>query len=236
MSLSRHRLLLALFAIGLSAVMICVAHALWIVQSDRHLSISLSGLWRIWFGSNTQTSGLLVNLDGSPASLSVTSNIPQLFLAIVTLFTNAAFVEMTQADEYVRFLTKRATLRVSNPSGKQRGTYLLGMPYRYVGPMLAITSASVVLVYTDSTSTNLAQPYVFTTSNLSFSPLAIVVSFVLAGLVVVTSIYFGFKRLQRFHLQVVEFLKVKWGVVEPGHCSFSTSNLITEPEEEIKYK
>jgi hypothetical protein len=116
--------------------MICVTYALWIVQSDRHLSISLSGLWWLGFGSNTQTSGLLVNLDGSPASLSVTLNIPQLFLAIVTLFTNAAFAEMTQADEYVRFLTKQATLRVSNPSSEQRGTYLLGMPYRYAGPML----------------------------------------------------------------------------------------------------
>jgi hypothetical protein len=157
--------------------MICVTYALWIVQSDRHLSISLSGLWWLGFGSNTQTSGLLVNLDGSPASLSVTSNIPQLFLAIVALSTNAAFVEMTQADEYVRFLTKRATLRVSNPSGEQRGTYLLGMPYRYAGPMLAITSAahwsifqSIVLAYIDSTSTNPAQPYGFTTSDLSFSP------------------------------------------------------------------
>ena len=263
MSLRRHRLLLALFVIGLLAVMICVAYTLWIVQSDRHLSISISGLWRLGFGSNTQTSGLLVNLDGSPASLSVTSNIPQLFLAIVTLFTNAAFVEMTQADEYVRFLTKRATLRVSNPSGEQRGTYLLGMPYRYAGPMLAITSAvhwsisqSIVLVYIDSTSTNPATPYVFTTSDLSFSPLAIVVSLVLAGVLVVTTIAFGFKRLPSkiplasscsLALSAAvhpggtaapfqEFLKVKWGVVEPGHCSFSTSNLITEPEEEIKYK
>jgi hypothetical protein len=82
-----------------------------------------------------------------------------------------------------------------------------------------------------------------------------VVSFVLVGLLVVTTITFGFKRLPSkiplasscslalsaavhpggtaapFH----EFLKVKWGVVECVQCSFSTSNLITEPEE-IKCK
>jgi hypothetical protein len=141
MTLRGHCLLLALFALGLLAITGCVAYALRIVQSDRNLSISLSGLWRLRFGLNTQTSGLLMNLNGSPASLSMISNIPPLFLAIVTLFTNAAFIEMTQADEYVRFLTKRATLRVSNPSGEQRGTYLLGMPHRYAGPLLAITSA-----------------------------------------------------------------------------------------------
>ena len=266
MSLSRHRILLVLFAVGLLACVICVAYALYIVQSDRHLSISLSGLWQLGFGSNTKTSALLVNLDGSPASLAMTSNIPQVFLAIITLFTNAAFVEMTQADEYVRFLTKRATLRVSNPSGEQRGTYLLGMPYRYAIPTLAITSAvhwsisqSIVLVYIDSTSTNLANPFAFTTSDLSFSPLAIVVSLVLAGVLVVTTIAFGFKRLpskiplasscslalsaavhpRGTAAPYAEFLKVKWGVVECGpnigHCSFSTSNNITEPREDRRY-
>jgi hypothetical protein len=131
MSLRRHRILLGLFFIGLLACTICLSYVLYIVTSDRHLPISFSGLWQLGFGLNTKTSALLTNLDGPPASFAMISNIPQLFLAIVTLVTNAAFVEMTQADEYVRFLTKRATLRVSTPSGKQRGTYLLGIPSRY---------------------------------------------------------------------------------------------------------
>ena len=269
MSLRRHRILLGLFFIGLLACTICLSYALYIVASHRHLPISLSGLWQLGFGLNTKTSALLTNLDGSPASLAMISNIPQLFLAIVTLVTNAAFVEMTQADEYVRFLAKRATLRVSTPSGKQRGTYLLGMPYRYAIPILAITSTvhwtisqSIVPVYIDSTSTNPADFFYsvpYTTSDLSFSPLAIVVSVVLAGALVISMLMLGFKRLppkiplasscslalsaavhpRGTAAPYAEFLEVKWGMVESGpdigHCSFTTSNNVTEPPEDIQY-
>ena len=76
MSLRRHRILLGLVFIDLLACTNCLSYALYIVGSDRHLPISLSGLWQLGFGLNTKTSAFLTNLDGSPASLAMISNIP----------------------------------------------------------------------------------------------------------------------------------------------------------------
>lgn len=45
--------------------------------------------------------------------------------------------------------------------------------------------------------------------------------------------------IDSFLLLYAEFLEVKWGMVESGpdtgHCSFTTSNNVTEPPEDILY-
>ena len=104
---------------GFIAVVICVAYALYIVHSDRKLAITWVGLLELGFGSTSVSGELDMNLQGSSMdALAVQSNIPQIFLAIIALVVNDAFIEMTQAASYARFAVSRKTLRVSVPAGK----------------------------------------------------------------------------------------------------------------------
>jgi hypothetical protein len=70
--------------------------------------------------SNTSTLGLVL-----------ISNSPQLLLSILYLNYNGLFSCMLAADEWSRFRQTRKSLRVTSPSGQQRSTYFLSLPYKY---------------------------------------------------------------------------------------------------------
>lgn len=134
-----------------------------------------------------------MNVGGSSmAGLAVQANIPQTFLAIITLKKNAAFVEMTQAAEYAQFARTRKTLRVSVPIGNQRGTHLFSMPLRYAIPVQGIAAA---LQWTISQSIIPLQVTFLPTDggiqfedlfDLAFSPLAIIASTVMSGVLLLS--------------------------------------------------
>jgi hypothetical protein len=77
------------------------------------------------------TTGTLVN--------SLLSNLPQLLLSICYFFFNGICTSMATAQERDSFATSRKGLRVSQPSGSQRSTYFLQLPYKYSIP-LTVTS------------------------------------------------------------------------------------------------
>lgn len=203
MSRGRLHALILLLPGGFAVVVAVVIYTLYIVHSDRGLSISFSGLRKLGFGSTTISSDLDMNATGSVTSLAVQANIPQIFLAIVTLVTNAALVEMTQAAEYAQFSVSPKTLRVSEPTGSQRGTHLFSMPYKFAAPVQAITAAlhwcisqsiipvQVTALPTDRSSsadnlTNIA--------DIGFSPLAIIASTVMAGTLVIATLVVSSRR------------------------------------------
>lgn len=189
---------------GLIAVLIVVAYALYIVHSDRHLSISPYGLYSLGFGSTTTSADLNMNVNsGSVTALAVQANIPQIILAVITLVTNAALVEMTQAAEYASFSKARKPLRVSEPVGAQRGTYLFSMPYKFAIPVQIITAAlhwcisqSIIPVKVTSLPTDGSYIDSQDTADLAFSPLAIVASTVMAGVLVIATLSLGLRKLQ----------------------------------------
>jgi hypothetical protein len=77
------------------------------------------------------TTGTLVN--------ALLANVPQLLLSISYFFFNGLCTAMATAQEWNSFATVRKGLRVSQPSGCQRSTYFLQLPYRY-GLPLTVTS------------------------------------------------------------------------------------------------
>ncbi|KAJ9615482.1 hypothetical protein H2200_001557 [Cladophialophora chaetospira] len=202
MSRRRVRFVILLLCGGLIAVIICLAYTLYIVHSDRKLPITWTGLLELGFGSTSISEDLEMNLDGSSmASLSVLANIPQIFLAIITLMTNAAFVEMTQAAEYSSFSRSAKYLRVSKPIGMQRGTYLFSMPYKYAIPIQGITAAlhwtvsqSIVPLQVSALTTDGSLPF-DDVLDLAFSPLAIIASTIMAALLLISVLLYGLRNL-----------------------------------------
>lgn len=202
MSRGRVRFVVFLLCAGIIAVVTCLAYALYIVHSDRKLAITWEGLVELGFGSTSISEDLEMNLDGSSmASLSVLANIPQIFLAVITLMTNAAFVEMTQAAEYASFSRSPKHLRVSKPIGRQRGTYLFSMPYRYAIPVQGITAAlhwtisqSIVPLQVSMLATDGGEP-LDDVLDLAFSPLAIIASTVMAAVLLISVLVYGLRKL-----------------------------------------
>ncbi len=75
------------------------------------------------------TSGLLVN--------SIIANIPQVVLSLIYFSYNGLFTSMSLATEWSSFAKKRKGLRVSSqPTGSQRSSYFLQLPYRFAVPLI----------------------------------------------------------------------------------------------------
>ncbi|KIW29718.1 uncharacterized protein PV07_05508 [Cladophialophora immunda] len=242
-SMNRRRLLIliGIFIGGLVLVGIITGYALYIVRHDRRLPISWRSLWNLGFGSTTVSGELDMNESGSVTSLAFVSNIPQVFLAFITLVTNAAMVEMTQAADYAQFAPKSQRLRVSEAVGSQDGTYLLGMPYNYAIPTISITallhwcvSQSIIPIKVTAPSTD-SQALDFGTADLVFSPLATIASAVMGGVLVIATLLLGLQTLkppmplasscslalsaavhpyEEIVDQTAIYVPVKWGVVE----------------------
>ena len=127
------------------------------------VSSSLSSLWDIGFGAvnanslvvtgitSTGSGGLLLNI--------LLANLPQGIFSFLYLTYNGLYTCMLPADEWSRFAHQRKSLRVTSPTGPQRSTYYLHLPYLYSIPLLILSGALHWLV---SQSIFLARVTVFT--------------------------------------------------------------------------
>ncbi|KAF2229177.1 hypothetical protein EV356DRAFT_20588 [Viridothelium virens] len=95
---------------------------IWGSGSQRHLSFAKSSF---------NTAGVLFN--------AWLANAPQLLLSMSYMVTNSLCTSMSVALEWDRYASQRKGLRVTDPVGKQRGTYFLQLPYRRAVP-LVVTS------------------------------------------------------------------------------------------------
>jgi hypothetical protein len=112
---------------------------------------------------------------------------------------------MLMAKEWSEFAHVRKTLRVTAPSGQQRSTYYLQLPYRYAIPLLVtsmllhwLTSQAIFLdrrivqqvwwnePYTDNT--------VGSVSTVGYSPLAVMLCLVLGLIMVIALLVMGFRK------------------------------------------
>jgi hypothetical protein len=176
---------------------------------------SISDLLVFGFGSivPAKTTASLVSLDSTPIptygyevlptstgdtsrmvftavrTAAVVANVPQLFMTILYMSYNDLFTRMLLGNEWASYATERKSLRVSAPTGEQRSTHFLTLPYRHSVPLLI---ASVLLHWLVSRTLFVVQIYSrdFTSgvevglnaTYVQFSPLALILVLVVLGL------------------------------------------------------
>lgn len=107
----------------------------------RKIPTSLSGLWKLGFGSLTPFTYLVIGLPREdPAGLIsnvLLANLPQLILSILYIFINAMLSTFLVQREFSRMHVTRKPLRVSEPRGIQRSSFFISLPLRYGIPLYA---------------------------------------------------------------------------------------------------
>ncbi|RYN29959.1 hypothetical protein AA0113_g682 [Alternaria arborescens] len=204
------------------------------------------------------------NMPRDVITNAVIANTPQLFLSFLYFSYNALFTAMLMGYEWLSYSRKRKGLRVSRqPSGAQRSTYFLQLPYRFGIPLMVLSgtlhwlvSQSIFLVAIDFYDTfgnpGSAWSCGLGYKTLGYSPPAMASVIVLAGIMVISIIAFGYIPYKRgmplagtcsmaisaaCHPAVrvedgnsIAEQKLKWGVVSTGvdglgHCAFSAGNV-----------
>ncbi|KAH0559279.1 hypothetical protein GP486_004203 [Trichoglossum hirsutum] len=214
-------------------------------------------------GVGTVTSDSLIGIDfagrgpGGLLANVLLANAPQGVLSFLYLTYNGIFTCMLNADEWSRFAHQRKFLRVTSPSGKQRSTYYLQLPYTYALPLLALSgtlhwlvSQSIFLARINTSSRDSGEDLVYSTSTCGFSCIAIIFVIIVGSVAVFGGIGMGFRRypagiplaggcsaaisaachpLPNENVDA-PFLPLQWGVVSQGHCSFD-AGLVEKPKE-----
>jgi hypothetical protein len=220
---------------------------------DKPFSISEMG-----FGTVTG-----VNLLSTSTTLMgsvLLANSPQVVLSYLYFAFNALYTNMFVAREWATFAHERKALRTTAPRGQQRNTYFLTVPFRYAFPMAVVSgtfhwlvSQSLFMVritVTESRTRRIAEEE--SISTCGYSPLAIILTFVVAAVIALAGIAMGRLKYSAgmplasscsaaisaaCHPPVEDvdahLLPVQWGVVSyenrasdgeegVGHCSFSS--------------
>lgn len=195
------------------------------LQNTELASTSISHLWSLGFGTVTAES--LVSLDSNKNHIVITimiANSPQLILSFLYLTYNGLYTCMLLADEWNDYAHNRKALRVTSPSGAQRSTYRLQLPYKYGVPLIIMSgllhwlvSQSIFLarvsVYNDSGGEDSTE----SVSTCGYSCIAIIFTIIVGFLVVMLGIANGFR-------------KYKPGMPLAGSCSAAISAACHPPE------
>jgi hypothetical protein len=192
-------------------------------------------------------------------------NSPQLVLSMCYLGLNNICTFLASAEEWNNFAHTRKGLRVSQPTGEQRSTYFLQLPYRWATPLMItsgvlhwLLSQSFFLVRVDFFERDSTDPNDKSKSACGFSSLSLLVFFISSFLLMCAIGWAISRRMQQRippaasrslvisaschpHTDEVDthLKRVKWGVVEGfgyvRHCSFS-ANPVKKPEAGKTYR
>jgi hypothetical protein len=159
---------------------------------------SLSTWWTDYgfgeYSKDTYPSVDLERLASAPALATVlVANTPQFAVTVSYYFYNNVLTSMLASAEYDSYGVRRAGLRVSWPkkNTSQRSTYWLSIPYKYCVPLL-VTYMALHWTVSQSLFYVLIVPYgpdlqidsSGAASSLAYSPVAILVSIILGGVMV----------------------------------------------------
>lgn len=135
--------------------------------------------------------------------LELLSNMPQLLFSGAYLLYNNVFTNIVLGGEFSSFARIRQSLRVTAPQGLQRSTYWLTLPYRFILPM---TTMMALLHWTISRGLFLVQITEYNNpdhangktieADLTWSPVPILVSVCIGGLLMLALAGFAMRRLQ----------------------------------------
>lgn len=173
-----------------------------------------------WKLPSVGAQGLIVNV--------LIANIPQLVLSVLYFAYNALFTSMSLSAELSLFAlpSHRKGLRVSaRPSGAQRSTYFLQLPYRFACPLIVtsgllhwLVSQSIFLVAVDALTIGSEDDAVSNREHTGerdymtcgYSPLAMLLVLIVGALMIIAALVFGTRRLAS-------------GVPVAGSCSAAIS-------------
>lgn len=131
------------------------------------------------------------------------SNSPQAILSYLYVTYNGLFSCMLLVSEWNGFAHERKPLRVTSPTGKQRSSYWLQLPYKYGIPLLVMSGMLHLLV---SQSIFSARVLVFDYKNeektsasiftAGYSPIAIIIVIILGSIAIIFGILTGSRKCQ----------------------------------------
>ena len=175
------------------------------LNKKRGVSLDFASLWRLGFGAPHQDAIVLYDISElNFIGMAMLANIPQIFLAAVWLLYMGIMTSMFLAADWATFGTSGHTLQVSSPAGRQRGSWLLGAPPSYGVFLLVLqmvlhwlVSQSIFVISvsfrTPDGSVPTRSPSGFV--NAGFSPVGIIFSVIVSGLLVLSVIVMAMRRM-----------------------------------------
>ena len=232
------------------------------VVGRKNAGYQSNSIWSVGFG--TVDAGYLVHgtINAPILANALIVNLPQLMLSVVYVICNTLLTSMLRSAEYSSFSLRRQSLRVSEPTGIQRSTYWLQLPFRYATPLIVVSgvlhwvvSESVFLVNITVTGNAPGS----STSACGWSEAALICVLILLGLAVAILLGIAFFRRyppglvaedlgsmaisKRCHppcgMEDTTRFRVKFGFVEreqgdgKGRLGFSTGTVETLREEDV---
>ncbi|MCJ1466111.1 hypothetical protein MMC07_004730 [Pseudocyphellaria aurata] len=183
----------------------------WVPIKVRWARADLKTLWRLGVGAVSVRT--LINWPAGPSTLVgnvLLANLAQPILSFIYFIYNGIFTCMLAEREWNGFGQKRGGLRVTSiPSGSQRSSYFLQLPYRFAIPIMLLScllhwlvSQSIFLVAVEAweqgVPAHTVQQQQITTNSETFtcgySPIAIIFVIILAVFMMLFGIGMGMKR------------------------------------------
>ena len=198
-------------------------------------SRSISHLWSLGFGNFSSETLIWINgshdLSGADGVMLMVlvANSPQLILSFLYFSYNGIFTCMLLAKEWRTYGSKKNFLRITTPTGRQRSTYRLQLPYRYGIPLLIgsgtlhwFVSQSIFLARVTYLGGDDTVDYINNNiSTCGYSPIAIIFVIIIGFIIVLVGIANGFR-------------KVREGMPFAGSCSAAISAACHPPKADIK--
>ena len=186
--------------VALAIVLILLYWGLTVLKG-KGINITLSGLWKLGFGALNANALVLADDGGGAAGMALLANSPQVVYALLYIVYKGLITTMFNAKDWSNFAFGDQHLMVSTPAGKQRGTWVLGIP-KYYG--MALLVLQTLLHWLISESIFVVQVTVFSPngtikptddlSNCGYSPIAIIFTVVAALVMMLSAIGFGFLK------------------------------------------
>jgi len=176
--------------------------------SSLSTSRSIQGLWSLGFGQihgeALITGWALEDLTSETSAVTANvliANSPQALLSFLYLTLNGLLTSMFLADEWSRFAKERKPLRVSSPTGLQRRTYFLQLPYRIALPLLVMSgllhwlvSQSIFLAIVSEYDEVGSEKNRIAIATCGFSPIAMICVMMAGGCIIAFALTLGFRK------------------------------------------
>jgi len=168
---------------------------------------------------------------------------------------NTLYTSVLSEDEWQRYSHLRRPLRVTAPTGQQRSTYFLTLPYKYSIFLMVISSflhwlVSQAIFHARVTMLDESDAAVEQITTCGLSPIAFIFIIIVWCVILILGVVVGFRRFNlRMPLALgssivissachpheldkkASTLSVKWGATDEGdtgHCTL-TSHFVYEP-------
>jgi hypothetical protein len=219
---------MALLALAIILVLVFLVRAIYALPSSFR-----SSFWELGFGSvdgKTFISGWAISylptFNAQIIASILVANLPQLILSLVYVNLNALLTVMFLGREWNSFASQRKTLRVSNPTGEQRSSHFLQLPYKVALPTIIVSgilhwlvSQSIFLAVVDAYGQFPDHVDVDQIATCGFSPMPMIIVIVIGVCITIVIICLG-------------QLRYKAKIPSVGSCSAAIATACHRPEDD----